>query len=152
MFWLVEISINKIWFQSSDLIIWIQHHLLTWKRITIHKRLNISFCYTQGHSGVQLTCNTYNKSTTYMGFFKPRLHTLKVIPWPWASGSKQIWIKSLNTNIALVQGAAKNTKGQSWRLKENLPVWPQAYAHHSQIRLGQFDLWYFYSHLTKVNV
>ena len=45
---------------------------------------------------------------------------LKVMPWPWLSFSKQIWIRSFKwgtVHSCRLRGC-KNIRGQSWRLKK----------------------------------
>ena len=51
---------------------------------------------------------------------------VKVMPQPWTSGSKQIWIRSFlwDTVLSCMSRDCKYTKGQSWRLLKNLPVQP----------------------------
>ena len=62
------------------------------------------------------------------GFFEPTFHGLKVMPWPCASGSKQIWtgcFKWGNLHSCSLRGC-KNTTGKCWRSKEKLlsgPIW-----------------------------
>ena len=51
---------------------------------------------------------------------------LKVITWPWASGSKHIWNRSFkwSTKHWFWSRGCKNIRGQSWKSKKYLPTCP----------------------------
>ena len=78
---------------------------------------------------------------------------LKVMPWPWLSVYKQIWIKSFKwgTVCSCRSRGCKNIRDQSWRSKKNLlfQTDPGCGGFESG-RVGNFffstsnfDLWYF---------
>ena len=64
---------------------------------------------------------------------------LKVITWPWASGSKHIWNRSFkwSTKHWFWSRGCKNIKGWNWKLEKNLPVWSRAWARQFRIWLSQ---------------
>ena len=86
---------------------------------------------------------------------------LKVMPWPWVSLSKQVWVRSLKwgTVRSCRSRGCKNIRGQSWRSKKNLPdhagcgcISLKSGWVSNFLSTSNFDLWYFRSLLTYKNV
>ena len=81
---------------------------------------------------------------------------LKVMPWPWFSVSKQIWIGSFNcgTLRSCRSTDCKNIKGQIWRSKKICPgrIGLESGWVGNFLSTSNFDLWYFCSLLTYKDV
>ena len=103
-----------------------RYHIFWYRRNQYHPGillpgwLFLHHCMKIGDLGEYYSAATFCFNMKW-GYFKRSWIMLKVMPWPWLSFSKQIWIRSFKwgTVRSCRSRGWKNIRGQSWRSIRN---------------------------------